>query len=50
LCILCIIQVSKDKGVSVHKAKVGEQLRRRLKRQFKGAVKGVVEEAVQGGS
>jgi hypothetical protein len=58
LYILYIIQVSEDEGVSVHKAKVGEQLRRQLrgqlrgqlKRRFKGAVKGAVKEAVQEGS
>jgi hypothetical protein len=46
---LYIIRVSEDEGVSVHKAKVGERLRRRLRRRFKGAVEGAVEEAVQGG-
>ena len=49
-CVLCIIRVSEDEGVSVHKAKVGErlrgQLRGQLRRRFKGAVKGAVKEAV----
>ena len=52
-CVLYIIRVSEDKGVSVHKAKVKERLRRRLrgqlKRRFEGAVEGVIKEAVQGG-
>ena len=54
--VLCIIQVSKDKGVSVYKAKVREWLRRQLRgqlrgqlrRQFKRAVEGAVKEAVYG--
>ena len=58
LCVLYIIQVSEDKGISVHKAKVGERLRRQLRgqlrgqlrRQFKRAVEGVIKKAVQGGS
>ena len=38
--VLYIIQVSEDESVSVHKAKVGEQLKRQLKRQLKGQLKG----------
>jgi hypothetical protein len=35
-CVLYIIQVSEDEGVSVYKAKVKKRLRRQLRGQLRG--------------